>query len=118
MFYVNSGRLLGFIVSNRGIQVDPLKVEAIVNLPPPHSIRKLQSLQEKSNFLRCFIVNYTKITKGSMQFLKQDTPFLWDETTQLAFKALKKDLLSAPLLCSPDYNKYFILYLAMSDLTI
>ena len=44
VFCVESGRLLGFIVSSRGIQVDPLKVEAIVNLPPPHSLRQLQSL--------------------------------------------------------------------------
>ena len=41
IFCVESGRLLGFIVSNKGIQVDPLKVEAIVNLPPPHSIWQL-----------------------------------------------------------------------------
>ena len=51
VFYVDLGRMLGFIVSNKGIQVDPLKVEAIVNMPPPCSIRKLQSLQGKSNFL-------------------------------------------------------------------
>ena len=51
VFCVESGRLLGFIVLNKGIQVDPLKVDAIVNLPRPHSIRKLQILQGKSNFL-------------------------------------------------------------------
>ena len=77
VFCVESGRLLGFIVSRRGIQVDPLKVEAIVNLPPPHFLRQLQSLQGKSNFLRHFIVNYAKITKGFMRLLKQDTPFVW-----------------------------------------
>ena len=70
MFHVELERLLTFIVSNRGIQVDPLKVEAIVNLPPPHSIRKLQSLQGKSNFLRRFIIKYAKITKGFMRLLK------------------------------------------------
>ena len=82
--------------------MDLLKVEGIVNLPPPRSIKQLQSLQGKSNFLRCFIVNYAKITKGFMHLLKQDTPFVWDETAQLAFEALKKDLLSAPLLRLPD----------------
>ena len=82
--------------------MDPLKVKASVNLSPPHSIRKLQSLQEKSNFLRCFIVNYAKITKGFMHLLKQDTPFVWDETAQLTFEALKKALLSTPLLHLPD----------------
>ena len=89
VFCVESGRLLGFIVSNKGIQVDPLKVESIINLPPPRSIRQLQILQGKSNFLRHFIVNYAKITKGFMRLLKQDTPFVWDEIAQLAFEALK-----------------------------
>ena len=70
VFCVESGRLIGFIVSSRGIQVDPLKVEAIVNLPPPRSIRQLQSVQGKSNFLQCFIVNYANITKGFMCLLK------------------------------------------------
>jgi len=37
-FCFESGQLLGFIVSNKGIMVDPLKVEAIVNLPPPANI--------------------------------------------------------------------------------
>ena len=98
--------------------MDPLKVEGIVNLPPARSIRKLQSLQGKSNFLRCFIVNYAKITKVFMCLLKQDTPFVWDETAQLAFEALKKALLSAPLLRPPDYSRDFILYLATSESTI
>ena len=53
-----------------------------------------------------------------MCLLKQDTPFVWDETAQLAFEALKKALLSAPLLCPPDYSRDFILYLAASESTI
>ena len=98
---VESGRLLGFIVSNKGIRFDPLKFKAIVNLPPPWTIRQLQSLQGMSNFLRWFIVNYSKITKSFMRFLKKETPFLWDEATQQSFEALKKALLSAPLLHLP-----------------
>jgi hypothetical protein len=51
-FCVDSGRLLGFIVSLHGIRVDPLKVEAILNLPPPSTLRQLQSLQGKEkNFV-------------------------------------------------------------------
>ena len=53
-----------------------------------------------------------------MCLLKQDTPFVWDEPAQLAFEALKKYLLSAPLLCPPDYSRDFILYLATSESTI
>ena len=95
-----------------------MKAEAIVNLPPPCSIRKLQILQGNSNFLRCFIVIYAKITKGFMHLLKQDTPFVWDEIAKLAFEALKKALLSAPLLRLPDYSQDVILYLAAFESTI
>src|SRR5713101_4005035 len=53
-----------------------------------------------------------------MRLLKQDTPFVWDETAQLAFEALKKALLSAPLLRPPDYSRDFILYMATLESTI
>jgi hypothetical protein len=79
IFCVRSGRLLGFLVSETGIMVDPLKVEAILQLPPPRTIRQLQGLQGKANFLHRFIVNYANITKGFMLLLKEDTPFIWDE---------------------------------------
>jgi hypothetical protein len=49
-FCIASGRLLGFIVSTTRIMVNPLKVEAIIQLPPPHTILQLQSLQGKENF--------------------------------------------------------------------
>ena len=52
-----------------------------------------------------------------MCLLKQDTPFVWDEIAQHAFEALKKSLLSALLLCLPDYSWDFILYLSTSEST-
>ena len=52
VFCIDFGRLLGFIISKDGISLDPLKVEAIVNLPSPSSLHQLHSLQGKENFLR------------------------------------------------------------------
>jgi hypothetical protein len=117
-FCIMSGRLLGFIISIMGIMVDPLKVEAIVQLPPPHTILQLQSLQGKANFLRRFIANYAEITKVFMCLLKKDVPFLWDEAAQCSFDALKHALTTAPLLRPPNYNKDFLLYLAVVESTI
>jgi hypothetical protein len=75
-FYVMLGHLLGFIVSTTWIMVDPLKVEAIIQLPPPpRTILQLQSLQGKANVLRRFIANYAEITKGFTHLLKKDVPF-------------------------------------------
>ena len=77
VFCFESRQILGFLVSNKGIRVDPLKVKAIVNLPLPRTIRQLHSLQGKPNFLKQFIVNYAKITKGFMCLLKKGVPFIW-----------------------------------------
>jgi hypothetical protein len=62
IFYVESGRLLGFIVSKDGIHIDPLKVEAIVTLPPPTNIIELQSLQGKETYLRRFVYKFAQKT--------------------------------------------------------
>jgi hypothetical protein len=89
--------------------VDPTKVGEILRFPPPHNIRQLQGLQRNSNFLRRFIVNYANLTKGFMYLLKKDTPFIWDEGAQESFNALKKSLVSEPLLKPSDYSRdYFI----------
>ena len=98
--------------------VDPLKVEEIIQLPPPCTVLQLQSLQGKVNFLRCFIANYAEITKGFMRLLNKDVPFFWDEAAQHSFDALKHALTTAPLLRPPSYNKDFLLYLAAAESTI
>jgi len=98
--------------------VDPLKVEAILQLPPPRTIRQLQGLQGKDNFLHRFIVNYANITKGFMRFLNKDTTFIWDERAQESFDALKKALVSTPLLKYPDYSRDYFLYIATYEETI
>jgi hypothetical protein len=74
-FFVTLGCLLGFIILNKEIIVDPLKVEEIVKFPPLRTIRQLHSLQVKENFLHHFITNYTDIIEGFMHFLNKWVPF-------------------------------------------
>ena len=118
IFVVESGQLLGFNVANDGIHVDPLKVEAITNLPPPHTILQLQSLQGKANFLRWFIAICVEITKGFMSFLKKWVPFIWDDRAQRSFDALKDSLVSTLVISPPNYQEDFLLHLSASDTTI
>jgi hypothetical protein len=53
-----------------------------------------------------------------MHLLRKDIPFHWDEAAQCSFKALKCTLTSTHLLWPPNYNKYFLLYLATVESTI
>eukprot|EP00253_Pinus_taeda_P006813 PITA_06813 len=118
VFCVESGRLLGFVVSQEGIRLDPLKVEAIVNLPPPATLQQLQSLQGKAKFSRRFVPNYAEVAKGFTRLLKKDVPFHWDAVAQESFEHLKRLLVSAPLLRPPNYHHDYILYLTAADTTI
>jgi hypothetical protein len=118
VFCIESGRLISFIVSRQGIRVDPLKVEAILNLPPPSSLHHLQSLQGKANFLHRFIPNYAELTLGFTRLLKKGSEFIWDTTTNKDFEALKLSLTRTPLLSPPDYSRDYFLYLAALNYTI
>jgi hypothetical protein len=118
IFCMEYGRLLGFIVSCQGIRVDPLKVEVILNFPPPSTLCQLQSLQGKANFLRRFIPNYTEITHGFTRLLKKDSYFVLDTINNNDFEALKLPLTRAPLLFPPNYSHNYFLYLVASEYTI
>jgi hypothetical protein len=98
--------------------VDPIKVEVILNLPPPSTLHQLQNLQGKANFLRRFIPNYAEITRGFTRLLKKDSEFVWDTIANNFFESLKLSLTRAPLLFPPDYSHDYFLYLAASAYTI
>jgi hypothetical protein len=88
----------------QGIKVDPLNVEAILNLPPPSSLCQLQSLQGKAKILRRFIPNYAQLMLRFTRFLKKGFDFVWDSIANKDFKALKLTLTHTPLLFPPDYS--------------
>jgi hypothetical protein len=55
IFYVPHGNLLGHIICQEGVLVDPAKVVAIVNMPPPTSTKKLHSTMGYTIYYRRFI---------------------------------------------------------------
>jgi hypothetical protein len=95
-----------------------LKIEAIVNLPPPLTLHQIQSLEGKENFLCQFIPNYEEINKGFIRLLKKGVPFIWDEVAKKPFKALKHALTHTYLLHPSNYSYEYFLYLTASDNTI
>ncbi|KAM2111844.1 hypothetical protein ACFX1R_014418 [Malus domestica] len=87
-FGVSAGNFLGFLVHHRGIEVDDNKARVIINAPPLTTKKQLQSLLNKINFLRRFIVNSARKMKALSMLLKlkdSDT-FEWRTEHQEAFK--------------------------------
>jgi hypothetical protein len=58
-FGVKSGKLLGFVVSDKGIEVDPDKVKAIQDMPAPKTEKEVQSFLGRLNYIARFISQLT-----------------------------------------------------------
>lgn len=57
VLYVDSGKLLGFITSHKGIEVDTKKIDAIVNMLPPTNISQLHTLKGRIQFIHHFVAS-------------------------------------------------------------
>ena len=55
MFGVSSGKFLGFMVSQWGIKANPNKIQAILDMEPPKSIKEFQSFNGKVVALHKFV---------------------------------------------------------------
>ena len=111
-FGVSSGKFLGFMVSHRGIEANPEKIKAILDMKPPQSIKEVQSLTGRVVALNRFV---SKATNKCLPFFKVlKKAFEWADECQKAFKDLKTYLVTAPLLSSSGRGVVFVFN---SDLT-
>ena len=70
VFGVPSGKLLGFIVSRRGIELDPSKIKAIQELPHPKNKTEVMSLLGRLNYISRFIAQLTTTCEPIFKLLK------------------------------------------------
>lgn len=101
-FIVSSAKLLSFIISRRGIKIDPKKVSAIVDLFPPNNLKDLRSFQEKAQAMRRVIAQLVYMTSSFSHLLKKGEKFIWDEKCQKALDKIKNYLTNALVLVPYD----------------
>ena len=112
-FGVLAGKFLGFIVNNRGIEANPNKIKAVLDMRPPSSIKEVQCLTGRIAALSRFVSRSSDKWQPFFQVLKK--AFQWDTNCEEAFSALKTYLSSPPILVSPTEGELLTLYLAVLD---
>ena len=112
-FGVSAGKFLGFIVNHRGIEANPDKIKALLDMPSPSGIKEVQRLIGRIAALSRFVSRASDKCQPFFQALKK--AFRWDEKCEEAFVALKTYLSSPPILVSPIEGELLTLYLAVSD---
>ena len=116
VFKVTAGKFLGFMVSQRGIEVNPEKVRAILELEPPRTVKAVQSLNGKVAALNRFVSKATDKCLPFFRVLKKS--FEWTDECQKAFEDLKKYFSSPPLLSSSMPGEELYLYIAFSQAAV
>ena len=95
-FGVSSRKFLGFMVSHRGIEANPDKIQAILNMKPPQNVKEVQSLTRRVAALNRFV---SKATDKCLPFFKVlKKAFERMDECQRAFQDLKAYLTTTPLL--------------------
>ena len=77
VFWVTAGKFLGFMVSQRGIEVNLEKVRAIMELEPPKTVKAVQNLNGKVAALNRFVSKATDKCLPFFRVLKKS--FEWTD---------------------------------------
>ena len=114
-FGVLAGKLLGFLVSNRGIEANPEKIKAITSLAKPKCINDVQRLAGQIAGLSQFISRLGEKVIPLYQMLKKTDNFQWSAAANNAFEALKMQLDEPPVLAAPITKEPMLLYIASNN---
>ncbi|XP_039687848.1 uncharacterized protein [Medicago truncatula] len=114
-FGVRSGKLLGFIVSQKGIEVDPDKVKAIREMPAPRTEKEVRGFLGRLNYISRFISHMTATCGPIFKLLRKEQGIVWTEDCQKAFDSIKKYLLEPPILIPPVEGRPLIMYLTVLE---
>jgi len=111
-FGISSGKFMGFMVSSRGIEANPKKIRAVLEMQAPRTTKQLQQLTRRIAALNRFISRSTDKCLPFYKILRKT--FVWSNECEEAFGQLREYLASPPLLSSPEEGGIFYLYLAVS----
>ncbi|GKV29468.1 hypothetical protein SLEP1_g38394 [Rubroshorea leprosula] len=113
-FVVELGKFLGYVVSKKGIEVNPEKVQAVQQMEPPKTVKEVQCLTGRVTALHRFIARSAERCLPFFKALREPKNFQWTGECQQAFDELKQYLASVPLLSKPVHGECLYLYLGVT----
>lgn len=106
-FGVTQVEYLGHVISNRGVGVDPIKTQAVLQWPTPTTVKSLRGFLGLAGYYRKFISGFGSIAAPLNRLLSKDG-FQWNPDAAAAFDKLKLALSSPPVLRLPDFSRPFV----------
>jgi hypothetical protein len=114
VFGVKKGKFLGCLVSTKGIEANPNKIEAILRMELPNTKKGAQRLAGRLASLNRFISRSAERNLPFFEILKSAEVFQWGPSQQRAFEELKQYLIDLTTLTPPSPGAPLLLYVAAS----
>ncbi|KAK1648898.1 hypothetical protein QYE76_066703 [Lolium multiflorum] len=111
-FGVPGGQVLGYFISARGIEANPLKIKAILDMEPPKNLHQVQQLAGRLAALSRFIAKLGEKALPFYNLMKKSEKFEWTVEAQESFDNLKKILSTSPILVTPRERETLLMYIA------
>ena len=109
---------MGHIISERGIEVDPKKIKAILDMLAPRNEKEIRGFLGRLQYVGHFIARLTDICEPIFRLLRKNQPTIWNNDCQRAFEKIKECLLSLPFLVPPTPGRPLLLYFSVSDIAL
>lgn len=107
-FFRKEVTFLGFLISDKGITVDPGKLETLKKIKSPRDVAEILSVMGFFNFFRNIIPDFSAVATPINQLLKKKVRFEWGQELEEALEKLKNVLMQEPLVQYPNYEKEFV----------
>ncbi|KAL5010683.1 hypothetical protein ScPMuIL_012988 [Solemya velum] len=101
-FSTNRVTFVGHVIDENGVQPDPNKVRAIVDMEPPSCVTEVRRFMGMVNQLGKFSSNIAEQSEPIRSLLKKGNAWTWDQQQTRAFEAIKRELSSDPILAHYD----------------
>ena len=118
VFGVDGGKFLGFMLTQRGIEANPKKCKAIIEMRSPATIKEVQRLIGRLTAISRFLPKLAEQTQPIVQLLKKSTQFTWTDDCEQILQELKTTLTSPPILHKPDTRQPLLVYITATDHTV
>ncbi|XP_073152300.1 uncharacterized protein [Henckelia pumila] len=114
-FGLRARKFLGYMVTRRGIEANPEKVQAIISMSFPKNIQEVQRLTGRITALARFISRSADKSLPFFKALRKTKHFEWNEESEKAFQDLRAYLKQLPVLNKPIQGEELFLYLAVTN---
>ncbi|GKC84944.1 putative reverse transcriptase domain-containing protein [Tanacetum coccineum] len=94
-FWLRKVQFLGHVINNKGIKVDPTKVNAIMSWSQPKTPIEVRSFLGLAGYYRRFIQNFSKIASSLTKLTRKNAKFEWNDDQERTFQTLKEKLSKA-----------------------